>query len=127
MAAGDRTLTEDDATDIMEELLSAQNKSYYLGMKLKLPISEIDAIHSQYHQPRDRFLHIILAFLKRAEPRPTWRVIVEALKSSILGLPALANKVEAAHFPDSTSTREVVPEPKGEWLSSPLQADWCSY
>ena len=127
MAAGDRTLTEDDAADILEELLSAQNQSYLLGMKLKLLTADIDAIHSQYQQPRNRLLHVILTFLRRTEPRPTWRVIVEALKSSILGLPDLAKKLEEAHFPDPTSTRDVVPEPIGKWPSSPLQADWCSY
>ncbi|CAI8041005.1 hypothetical protein GBAR_LOCUS22788 [Geodia barretti] len=36
------------------------------------------------------------------EPRPTWRVIVDALKSSAVNLPQLAMTVEAAHFPDTT-------------------------
>ena len=31
------TLTPDDAVDVLEELLPAQNKSYELGLKLKLP------------------------------------------------------------------------------------------
>ena len=102
----DETLTESDAADILEELLSAQNQSYLLGMKLKLPLHEVEAIHLKYLDPRERLLHVIIAFLRQAEPRPTWRVIVEALRNPIVNLPALAKRVEAAHFPDPTATRE---------------------
>ena len=102
--AEDVPLTERDAAAVLEELLPAQTQSYLLGMKLKLEIHEIEAIHMKYLDPRDRLLHIILAFLRRAEPRPTWRVIVDALRNPIVNLTALAERVEAAHFPDPTAT-----------------------
>ena len=70
-------------------------------MKLKLEIHEIEAIHEKYLDPRDRLLHIILAFLRRAEPRPTWRVIVDALRSPIVNLTALAERVEATRLSSS--------------------------
>ena len=41
-----------------------------------------------------------------------------ALRSPIVNLPALARRVEAAHFPDLTATRDVVPETTGKSLSS---------
>ena len=63
-----------------------------------------------YTNPRDHLLHILIAFFKGVKPRPTWRVIVDALRSPAVDLPALAKRVEAAHFPDPTSTRDVVPE-----------------
>ena len=103
----DETLSESDAADILEELLSAQNQSYLLGIKLKLPIHEVEAIHLRYLYPRERLLHVIIAFLRQAEPRPTWRVIVEALRNPIVNLPALARRVEATHFPILTATREL--------------------
>ena len=34
----------------------------------------------------------------------------DALKNPVVGLTALARRVEAAHFPDSTATRDVVPK-----------------
>ena len=103
--AEDVTLTERDADAVLEELLPAQTQSYVLGVKLKLETHEIEAIHMRYLDPRDRLLHIIIAFLRRAEPRPTWRVIVDALSSPVVNLTALAERVEAAHFPDPTATR----------------------
>ena len=90
------------------------------GLKLNLPVHEVEAICARYSDPRTRLLHIIIDFLEQAEPRPTWRVIVNALRSPIVNLTALARKVEAVHFPDLTATRDVVPETTGKSLSVPL-------
>ena len=70
--------------------------------------------HIQHTQ---RLLYIIIAFLRQAEPRPTWRVIVGALRRPIVNLTALARRVEAAHFSDLAATRDVVP---GKSSSVPL-------
>ena len=70
---------------------------------------DVEAILNKYQDPKDRLYHIILAFLRQAEPRPTWRVIVDALRSPIVNLTALAERVEAAHFPDLTATRPPPP------------------
>ena len=40
-----------------------------------------------------------------------------ALRSNAVGLTALGKKVEAAHCPDLTATRDVVPETTGKSLS----------
>ena len=116
----DVTLTERDAKDILEELQEAMNKAYILGLKMNLPSHELDAIKKTYPDPREFLLQVILAFLRQAEPRPTWRVIVDALKSPAVNLTALAERVEIAHFPDSTATRPSPPA-TGESVT-----DWCS-
>ena len=107
--AVDETMKSDDVSDTLDKLMEAQNHSYVLGLKL-LPTHKMEAIHRQYQDPEDCLLHIFLAFTKQIQPRPTWRVIVEALKSPSVNLPGLAARVEAAHFPDSTATRDMVPE-----------------
>ena len=86
--------------DVLEELLPAQNKSYQLGLKLKLPQYVVEAIHSKDLQPEKYLLKVLIKFLHQVEPRPTWRVIAHALRSPVVDLPALAKEVEAAHFPD---------------------------
>ena len=105
----DVKLTERDAKDILAELLEAMNRACELGLVFKLPPHEVEAIRKNYPDPREVLLQVILAFLRRAEPRPTWRVIVDALRSPIVNLTALAERVEAAHFPDSTATRPQPP------------------
>ena len=66
---------------------------------------ELEAISKMYQDPKERFYQIILAFLRQVEPPPTWRAIVNALRSPIVNLIPLAKRVEAAHFPDPTASR----------------------
>ena len=106
--ATDDTLTPDDAGKILEELLEAQNHAQLLALAMKVNPRDVETIHATYQQPKDRLLHIIIAFLRQSETRPTWRVIVDALRSPAVNLPALARRVEAAHFPDPTAI--VLPE-----------------
>ena len=111
--AVDETLTPDDAVDVLEEILPAQNKSYELGLKLKLPQHVVEAIHSKNLPPERCLLEVLIKFFQQTEPRPTRRVIIEALKSPAVNLLALAKEVEAAHFPDPAAIRDVVPETTG--------------
>ena len=104
--------------DVLEEILPAQNHSFKLGLKLRLPHHEVEGIHSTHIDPCSRLLHVILAFLNQAKPRPTWRVIVDALRSPLVNLTSLADKVEEAHFPDPTSTRDVVTETTSTGIKS---------
>ena len=105
---GDDTLTPGDAVYVLEEILEAQNKYFELGLKLKLQYHEVDAIHSSHaqHSATRRLYEVLVAFTKQVEPRPTWRVIVDALRNPVVNLPHLAESVEAAHFPKPTRAPE---------------------
>ena len=89
--------------------MEAQNQSYVLGLKLKLPQYVVDGIYEAHSQPQDRLLQVLIAFTKQVDPRPTWRAIVSALRSPAVNLPQLAMKVEATHYPDPTASREPPP------------------
>ena len=108
---GCEVLTPNDAIKVLEELLPAQNQSFELGLRLNLEPHQVEGIHSTYSEPAKRLLRVVMLFLNQVEPRPTWRVIVEALKSPAVNLPQLAMAVEAAHFPDATPA--LVPEASG--------------
>ena len=103
-------MTPDDAVNVLEEILEAQNQSYIFGLKLKLPLHIVDSIYKTYLEPRNRLLQILIAFTKQVDPRPTWRAIVDALRSPAVNLPQLAMRVEAAHCPDPTTSCETPPE-----------------
>ena len=106
-------MNTNDAVKVLEEILPAQNKSYQLGLKLNLQQHEVEAIHSTHTYPSDRLLHIVIKFLERTEPRQSWRLIIDALRSNVVGLQALASKLEADHFPDSTPTTDAVTNATG--------------
>ena len=107
-------LAEADAFSILEELLPAQNKAYLLGLKFKLESYVVESIHKSYSEPQMHLLHVILEFLKQENPKPSWRAIVDALKSPAVNLPQLAKKIEENHFPGSTSVN--VPVTSGKIL-----------
>ena len=96
---GDETLTPNDAVKVLEELLDAQNQSYTLGLKLGLPLADVEAIHVAHTNSRDRLLRVIITFLKQEQTGPTWRVIVDALRNPVVNLSALAKRVEALTQP----------------------------
>ena len=96
---GDETLTQGDAVSVLEEIIEAQNDAYVIGLKLKLPKYLVESIHTVHKDPRDRLLHVLIEFSKQIEPRPTWRAIVDALKSPAVNLTQLAKRIEAKHCP----------------------------
>ena len=99
----------------------AKNHSNVLGLKLGLPKHVVDGIHSRELKPEGYLLEVISEFLNEVGSRPTWRVIVDALRSPVVRLNQLANEVEAAHFPDATAIREVIP------TSTPTGIASCHY
>ena len=106
----DEILQKGDLYEVVEALLEAKDKAYELGLRLKLSPDEVKSIRNTYQDPQDRLTAIIEYLLKQVEPRPTWRLIVNALRSPLVDLPRLAKDVEAAHCPNSTATYYVLPE-----------------
>ena len=86
--------------------MEAQNQSYVLGLKLKLPLYVVAGICEKFSEPRDRLLQVLIEFTQQVEPKPTWRAIVAALRSLAVNLPQLAARVEAEHFPNPTAARD---------------------
>ena len=95
---------------VVEALLEAKDKAYELGLRLTLSPDEVKSIRNTHQDPQERLTAIIEYLLKQVEPRPTWRLIVNALRSPLVDLPRLAKDVEAAHCPNSTATYDVLPE-----------------
>ena len=68
---GHDILAPDDAVNVLEEILEAQNQAYVFGLKLPLPQNTLDAICHTHSQARDRLHQVIIEFLQQVEPRPT--------------------------------------------------------
>ena len=124
----DEPLTPDDANNVLEEIVEAQNQSYMLGLKLNLPLHVLDAIHLTNRLPRNRLLQVLIEFTKQVDPRPTWRTIVAALRSPAVNLPQLAMTVEAAHFPDlgkRGTTQSTAEDLSFQFVEEPSEDFFC--
>ena len=105
----DKILQVDDACDILDELIEAKNCYRILGLKLELPLYEVDAIRSTHTSPTDHLLDVITAFLKNHD-RPTWRIILNALRTPSVNLPHLARKLMMSKFPKPASAPDFLAE-----------------
>lgn len=93
-----RVLSEKDVPEVVYELLDMQTKSAILGRLLKLPKSRVDSIHQQNSDPQERLFSVIDEFVKQIEPKPTWKIILEALKNPLIGQTRLAQELERKYF-----------------------------
>lgn len=89
----------EDANDVLSEIVEAENHSEVIGLKLKLPQSVVESIHSEHTRPRDRLFHVLTKYFEQVEPtrEPTpdsWRVITDILCSPPVNLPELAKRLE---------------------------------
>ena len=69
--SGDDPLTPDDAVEVLEEIVEAQNQSRFLGLKLNVPEYIVTGIHTKYADPKDCLYYVLVEFLKQVEPTIT--------------------------------------------------------
>ena len=104
-----KTLTTNDAADVLDALLPAQNESHALGLALKLSPYEVRAIHTDNRRAKDCLREVIIKFLEQApESRRNWRVIADALARRLVNHQALSETVKAAHLPATSIVIEPV-------------------
>ena len=97
VGGAEKTLSQNDDIEILEELLPAKNQSVLLARKLKIPRHTVEAIHNEPVDQTQRLYRVIQEFLGQVEPKPTWRVILDALRSPAVNLPRLAEEIERRH------------------------------
>ena len=84
-----------DLGEVKEELYTARTKWYNVGLKLKVPIDDLDSIRRQYNDPGDQLCEMLKPWLKGdAKPNPKWKVLVEVLQSHLIGERMLADRLE---------------------------------
>ena len=88
------TFTENEVPEIVQNILTLKAKSKALGFILKIPKPRLDSIHQQHSNTQDCLLGVIDEFVKQVHPRPTWRVILSALRSPLIREYHLALKIE---------------------------------
>ena len=85
--------------EIVCEILDVQTKADILGRVLKLSVATVESIRERYDDPQDRLFHVIDEFVKQVEPRPTGKLILEALRSPLIKQPRLAEGLEDKYCP----------------------------
>jgi len=85
--------------NLQEELHSARNKWYYIGLMLKIPQNELDVIKAQHSgNAQDCLLEMLILWLRRIHPMPRWKFVVEALRTKSVAENTLADSLEKKYF-----------------------------
>lgn len=96
----------------LEYLQSIRANWYNFGLQLKVNIGILDGIADQYSNPLD-CLHETLKHWLKTSSNCTWKCIVNALSSSIVGANALALEIERKYCPQLNTH-----EPQGQYQST---------
>ena len=88
-----------DLRDVQEEVFDARAKWYDIGVNLEVPVGTLNSIRAQYHDPQDCLREMLMVWLKTIDPQPTWKALVNALRSRVVGEAKLADELEAKWCP----------------------------
>ena len=89
------TLTTDDLATLQNALFEVRDKWYHLGVQLKVPISDLKAIRTQYlNNPDDCLLEMLSCWLSNTTPSPTWQTVVDALCCAAIGRQQVADNIK---------------------------------
>ena len=90
----DKTLTVKDCKGLVEDLHEVCDTPEALGILLNLPQSTLDEIFARRSRSWRRFFEVISNFVEHEEQRPTWRIILNALRNPLINNPRLAERIE---------------------------------
>ena len=91
----DDCLTKKDIPEIITKLYDVHGESEKFGTLLKLPQSTVDAIH--IIGDCDPLFDVAEQFINQ-NPRPTWKIVLEALRDPCINNPDLAENIEKMRF-----------------------------
>ena len=71
----------EDVKILHSELHPVSDKWYSLGIQLQVPVGILKCIRRDYPTVSECLLEMLISWLKRTNPPPTWEALAEALKS----------------------------------------------
>ena len=98
-----------DLATVFSELHPCRAKWHHLGIQLRVDVGSLDQFMVQYADPSDKLMEVINTWLTTSD-NPSWEVIVEALKSPVIGEGHLAVELQQKYC--SSGQHPV----DGEWL-----------
>ena len=94
-----------DLSTVRNALHDVRTKWFDIGVELKVKISTLKSIETKYHgDDKDCLREVITEWLK-ANDHPTWKLLVNALKTRVIDEPRLAAELEAKYCSCPTESK----------------------
>ena len=87
------TLGVNDLSCVQEKLLDVSHKWFDIGLTLKLRVGTLERLRNQYPDISTCLREMLLEWLKKVDPPPTWERLAHALESRVVGEPRLAEQL----------------------------------
>ena len=91
-------LTSDDLGCVLEEVLDVAAQWYNLGLKLKVRTGRLNCIRAEFNTPEDQLREMLNAWLTTGD-NPSWKALIDALGSKMVGASQLAATLEKMYSP----------------------------
>ena len=79
---------------VFKALRDARVKWHFIGLELKIDPGDLDSIDSKFRgDPAEGLRCVLDIYLKRANPKPTWNHLADALDSEAVGFGQLAEQM----------------------------------
>lgn len=84
-----------DMSEVYDLVYPVRTKWNSFGLQLKMNYDDLTAIKKECREdPEECLKELLSRWLKRADPKPTWKALVKALKSKTVGFGGLAQEVK---------------------------------
>ena len=83
---------------MLEEVLDVAAQWYNLGLKLKVRNGRLNSIRAEFSIPEDQLREMLNAWLTTGD-NPSWKTLIDALRSRMMGATHLAAVLEAKYCP----------------------------
>ena len=90
-------LGPDDLCIVMETIYSVHPKWYNIGLKLHISFPTLDGIKANFKMTDECMREMLKQWLTQTSPYPSWRGLVEALSSVLVGEKRLAEQIHTQH------------------------------
>ena len=88
-----------DIGTVLEALWDARPKWYFIGIALGIKVTDLDVIkYENMRNPDECITEMLVKWLQNANSKPTWHSVVKALRSPIVDLTRIAEKIEGSQL-----------------------------
>ena len=91
-------LTSDDLGRVLVEVLDVSAQWYNLGLQLNVRTGTLNKIRTQFPDPNDQLREMLKVWLNTSD-NPTWKTLIDGLRSRIVGARQLAGDLETKYCP----------------------------
>ena len=96
---------------MLEEVLDVAAQWYNLGLKLKVRTGRLNCIRAEFNTPEDQLREMLNAWLTTGD-NPSWKTLIDALGSKMVGASQLAATLETKYCPAERTELDVGGHPE---------------